>query len=236
MELEARVRTAVERALRAQAQTPDGQLWVPVGVSARHIHLGGADVERLFGAGHALHPVRELQPGQFAAEEAVTLVGPRGSIAGVRVLGPARGRTQVEISASDGFMLGVHPPVRLSGNVQGTPGIAVVGPRGALFLEDGVIVAKRHLHMPPSAAAAWGLVHGQVVRAEVVGGERALVLGEVVVRVGAEFRLELHLDTDEANASGLRTGDLCRVLKACISGRGHHGVGQSPSGADVEPA
>ena len=222
MELETRVRQAVARLRQGQLEggASPQEFWVPVAVSARHIHLSQEDVERLFGAGHTLHPIRELLPGQYACEETVTLVGPRGTFAGVRVLGPARGRTQVEISASDGFVLGFYPPVRLSGNVEGTPGVAVVGPSGAIRLADGVIVAKRHIHITPDEAAAWGLVDGQNVHVEVVGGERSLTLGQVVVRVHQTYRLELHLDTDEANAAGLKTGDLGRVPEARPTGGG----------------
>lgn len=212
MDLTQAIHQAVIKALQEQHPSADKELWVPVGVSARHIHLSPADVERLFGPGHTLHPVKELQPGQFSCEETVTLVGPKGSLNRVRVLGPARGRTQVEVSATDGFTLGINPPVRLSGDLDGSASIAVVGPRGAFALPEGVIVAQRHIHMNTKDAARWGLHHGQVVQVAVEKGIRRLILGDVVLRVGEGFELEMHIDTDEANAAGLRTGDKCRVL------------------------
>lgn len=212
MDLKQAIHEAVMKVLQEQQQCADRELWVPVGVSARHIHLSPADVERLFGPGHTLHPVKELQPGQYSCEETVTLVGPKGILQRVRVLGPARGRTQVEVSATDGYTLGINPPVRLSGDLEGSAGIAVVGPKGAFMLEEGVIVAQRHIHMSTEDAARWGLKHGQVVQVAVEKGIRRLIFDDVVLRVGDGFELEMHIDTDEANAAGLRNGDRARVL------------------------
>lgn len=189
----------------------EGGLLVPVGISARHVHLSLAHVETLFGTGHQLRPVRELQPGQFAAQETVTLVGPGGVFQSIRVLGPARSATQVEIARSDAFHLGVDPPVRDSGNLEGTPGLTLVGPRGAVYLDRGVICAKRHVHMPPFEGPDLGLENGALVRVRTCG-ERGLIFGEVLVRVHPSYRLELHLDTDEANAAGVKNGDLFEVL------------------------
>lgn len=186
---------------------------VPVGVSGRHVHLSPEHVEALFGKGHELTPIKELsQPGQFAADECVTLVGPRGSIERVRVLGPARGATQVEISKTDGFKLGVHPPVRLSGDIKGTPGIQLVGPAGTITIEEGVIVAARHIHMTPADAEKAGVKDGDVVKVR-VGGDRGLIFDQVIIRVRDDFALDFHIDTDEANAAGLRTGDTGEVLR-----------------------
>lgn len=186
---------------------------VPVGVSGRHVHLSPEHVEALFGPGHQLTVMKELsQPGQFAAEESVTLVGPRGSIERVRVLGPARGATQVEISRTDGFKLGVQAPVRLSGNIAGTPGIELVGPRGSIKIDEGVIVAARHIHMTPKDAEEAGVADGDIVKVR-VRGERALTFENVVIRVRDDFALDFHIDTDEANAAGLRTGDQADILK-----------------------
>mgnify|MGYP001390580459 CR=1 FL=1 len=185
---------------------------VPVGVSARHVHVSQEVLERLFGPGYELHVMRELsQPGQFAAEETVSLVGPKGCITGVRILGPARALTQVEISRTDGYTLGVHPPVRLSGDIEGTPGIAIVGPKGAVYIEKGVIVAARHIHMTPADAATFGVRDGQkvLVRAET---ERPVIFEEVVVRVREDFALDFHIDLDEANAAFLRQGAVATVL------------------------
>lgn len=185
---------------------------VPVGVSNRHIHLSQADLEILFGPGYRLRPLRELsQPGEYAAEEVVTIVGPRGVIEGLRVLGPPREHTQVEVSLTDSYRLGLKPPVRESGDLEGTPGIAVVGPRGALTLPRGVILAARHIHMDPETAARCGLKDGQRVQVQ-VPGERGLVFGNVIIRIKPTYRLELHLDTDEANAALLKNGDVVQIL------------------------
>lgn len=185
---------------------------VPVGVSARHVHLSPQHVEELFGPGHQLTVMKELsQPGQFAAEECVTLVGPRGTIERVRILGPARGATQVEIARTDGFRLGINAPVRLSGDLAGTPGIEIVGPKGSIKIDEGVIVAARHIHMTPDQAAEYGLKDRDVVKVR-VGGPRALIFENVIVRVRADFALDFHIDTDEANAAELKTGDVVEVI------------------------
>lgn len=217
------IRRLVEKALRELSPSQEGkpgrgelpgvsaEPLVPVGISARHVHLSPAHVEELFGPGYQLNPIRELLPGQFAAQETVLLVGPKGVFQSVRVLGPARWATQVEVSRTDAFHLGVDPPVRDSGQLEGTPGLTLVGPRGAIHLERGVICAKRHIHLPPFEAPTWGLEDGALVRAR-VRGERGLVFGEVLVRVHPSYRLELHLDTDEANAAGVKNGDLFEVL------------------------
>ncbi len=184
---------------------------IPVGVSARHVHLSSEDVERLFGPGYQLRPLVELQPGQYAAKETVTLVGPKGVLQNVRVLGPPRSRTQVEISRTDGYVLGLNPPVRDSGDLDGSEGVVIVGPRGAVALAEGVICAARHIHMPPEHAAALGLKQGERVRVR-TDGIRPVVFDSVLVRVSEEARTEMHIDTDEANAAGLSTGDKVRLL------------------------
>lgn len=184
---------------------------IPVGVSNRHIHLSEDDLARLFGEGYSLTPVKGLQPGQYAAEETVVLVGPKGAIPQVRILGPPRKRTQVEISRSDGFILGVHPPVRESGKVEGTPPIYVVGPRGGFTLQNGLIVALRHIHMHPDDAAYFNVRDGQRVKVR-AGGDRALVFEQVLVRVAPSYRLEMHIDIDEANAAGLTNGDEVQLV------------------------
>ena len=180
---------------------------IPIGVSAHHVHLSQADVERLFGEGHQLTPRSPLsQPGQFASEEQVRLIGPRGSVDRVRVLGPARGSTQVEISRTEGYALGINAPVRMSGDIQGTPGLYMEGPKGQIDINEGVIYAQRHLHMTPGDARRLDLSDGDIVRLR-VGGGRELIFGDVAVRVSPKFKLEFHLDTDEANAAGVNTGD-----------------------------
>jgi putative phosphotransacetylase len=187
-------------------------LRIPVALSNRHCHLSRADIETLFGAGYELRARKPLsQPGQFAAEETVEVVGPRGSIPGVRVLGPARGDSQVELSVTDGFVLGVPLPVRVSGDVQGTPGGHLIGPRGAVRLERGLIVAARHIHLEPAHAAEAGLADQQRVAVRAVG-KRGLIFEEVVLRVSDNFITEMHLDTDEGNAAAVRDGDLVEVL------------------------
>lgn len=186
---------------------------VPVGVSGRHIHLCREDIDALFGPGYELAVYRELsQPGEFAAREMVTLVGPRGVLEGVRVLGPVRAYTQVEVAMTDGFRLGLKPPVRESGDLEGTPGIAVVGPAGAINLPRGVILAARHIHMETERAQALGLQDDQQVQVW-VPGVRELVLCNVIIRTNPHFRLELHLDTDEANAALLSGGDKVKILR-----------------------
>jgi acetate kinase len=202
-------------------QLQASQIPIPIGVSAHHVHLSQADVERLFGAGHQLTPRAALaQPGQFAAEEAVRLIGPRGSIDRVRVLGPARGQTQVEISRTEGYQLGIHAPVRMSGDLDGTPGLILEGAAGQIEAKNGVIYAMRHVHMTPTDARRLGLQDGDVVRVK-AGGERELVFGDVAVRVSPKYHLELHLDTDEANAADLNNGDL--AFLESIEKRGNRG-------------
>ncbi len=181
---------------------------IPVEISAHHVHLAQADVEALFGPGHQLTPMHELsQPGQFACQEQVHLVGPKGRIAKVRVLGPTRKETQVEIAMTEQFKLGVQPPIRQSGDLAGTPGITLEGPYGSTSIERGVICAQRHIHMSPEDALRFRVRDNYVVRVR-VEGERELIFGDVVVRVNPAFRLAMHIDTDEGNAGNIRTGIL----------------------------
>jgi putative phosphotransacetylase len=187
-------------------------LTIPVGVSNRHIHLSPEDVERLFGQGYELTPLKNLsQPGQFAAKEQLTLVGPEGIIHGVRVLGPARGASQVEISKTDGFQLGIHPPVRLSGSIEGTPGITLIGPKGFATLAKGVIIAKSHVHMSPEEAETFQVQDGDSLILQAMG-DRPVIFPDVIVRVHPNFVLDFHIDLDEANAAALKTGDTVKVL------------------------
>ena len=157
---------------------------IVVGVSNRHVHLSKEDLEVLFGKGYQLTPVKDLrQPGQFAAKETVTIVGPKGAIENVRVLGPIRKETQVEISRTDAFKLGLNPPVRDSGDLDGTPGIVIVGPAGVVVKNRGVILAKRHIHMHPKDAQHYGVKDKDIVRVIVEKGERRLIFDDVLVRV-----------------------------------------------------
>lgn len=184
---------------------------VPVGISNRHIHLSHDHIEALFGEGYSLTKMKDLsQPGQFASEETVTLIGPKGAIAGVRVLGPARKASQVELTATDTFKLGVKPPVRDSGKIEETPGIDVEGPKGRIHMNKGVIIAARHLHMSPQDAEKCKLEDGQYIRA-IVPGSRGGILDQVLVRVSPDYALDLHVDTDEGNAFSLVNGQLLEV-------------------------
>ncbi len=182
---------------------------IPVGVSAHHVHLTQEHVEALFGLGHQLTWHADLsQPGQFACKEQVTLVGPKGRIERVRVLGPVRPESQVEIARTEEFKLGIDAPIRASGDLDGTPGIKLEGPAGSVTLQRGVITALRHIHMSPEDALGFALRDKDVVQVR-IEGPRSLVFGDVLVRVHPDFRLEMHLDTDEANAAEISQGAVC---------------------------
>ena len=187
---------------------------VPVGVSNRHIHLSTADLETLFGAGYELTPIKDLsQPGQFACKETLTIVGPSlRPIENVRVLGPVRKASQVEISRTDSFTLKVKPPVRESGDIAGSAPVTIIGPKGVVTLKEGCIIANRHIHMSTDEGAAFGLSDGQYVVVE-VNGERRTKFYDVQVRVHKDFRLEMHIDTDDANAAGIGNGAKVKIVK-----------------------
>ena len=189
---------------------------VPVGVSARHIHLTQADVETLFGAGYQLTPFKDLsQPGQYACKEQLTLVGPSmRAIEKVRVLGPVRKATQVEISRTDSFVLKVKPPVRESGDIAGSAGVTIVGPKGIVTIKEGCIIANRHIHMSLDEARRFNVQDGEYVDVEAIdGAERPTVFLGVQVRANEAFRLEMHIDTDDANAAGIGNGAKVRLIK-----------------------
>lgn len=191
----------------------EGGYQVPVGVSARHIHLTQEHVEALFGEGYKLTRKKELMGGQYACNETVTVVGLKlRAIENVRVLGPVRKASQLEISATDAMKLGISAPVRESGNVAGSAPVAVVGPKGAIYLKEGCIVAMRHIHMSPSDAAAAGLADGDMVSVK-ADNERGTVFNQVKIRVHDSFTLEMHIDTDEANAGGIKTGDMVTIIR-----------------------
>jgi acetate kinase len=182
---------------------------IPIAVSARHVHLCKQSVERLFGEGHVLSSLRPVtQHGQYAATDTVTLVGPRGRIPMVRVVGPERAVDQVEISRTDEFLLGINAPVRESGDLAETPGIVLEGPKGTIALSHGVICASRHIHMSPAEAVELGVREGDEVDVRVASDHRELIFGNVVIRVHKDFVLEMHIDTDEANAAGLSQGSI----------------------------
>jgi propanediol utilization protein len=185
---------------------------IPINASVRHVHLSREHVEALFGQGHELTPRADLsQPGQFAAEETVTLVGPKNRIEKVRVLGPARGETQVEISRTDEFTLGVDAPIRASGDLDDSIGIRLEGPKGSVELVRGVIQAQRHIHMCPEDAERFGVTDKQWVMVR-VGGERGIVFDDVLVRVHPNYRLDMHLDADESNAADLHPGSFGTLI------------------------
>lgn len=199
--------------LRQNSASAGSGYLVPVGVSARHIHLTQEYVEVLFGEGYHLTKKKELMGGQFASNEMVTIVGLKlRAIENVRVLGPVRGKAQVEISATDALRLGVKAPVRESGRTEGSAPLAVVGPKGAIYLDEGCIVAKRHIHMAPKDAAAAGVHDGDVVSVK-AENERGTIFNHVQIRVDEQFTLEMHIDTDEANAAGIKTGDCVRIIR-----------------------
>lgn len=186
---------------------------VTVGISARHVHLTHEHVETLFGAGYELKRFKDLsQPGQFACEEFVTVVGPKGVIEKVRILGPERKQSQVELSISDCFKIGIKAPLRDSGDLAGSASVTLVGPVGSVTLEEGAIIAARHIHMHSSDAEKFGLEDGDrlYVRAK---GPRGIIFGDVLIRAGEKHKLEMHIDTDEGNAVGLRNGDTVYAYK-----------------------
>lgn len=179
---------------------------IPIEVSAHHVHLSREDVEALFGPKHELTRQSDLsQPGQFACEERVNLIGPKGRVQQVRVLGPLRKQSQVEISMTEEFRLGIEAPIRPSGDLDGSPGIILEGYEGASEISQGVICALRHIHMGPEDALSFGLRDRDIVTVK-VEGERTLIFGDILVRVDPNFRLSMHIDTDEANAAHIITG------------------------------
>ena len=172
-----------------------------VETSARHVHLTEEHIEILFGKGHTLTKKKDLsQPGQFACEERVKLVGPKKEIPNVSILGPARKDTQIEVSFTDARTLGITAPVRESGDIEGTPGCKIVGPEGEIEVDKGVIVAKRHIHLTPETAKEYGVEDKEIVSVKIVS-DRTTVFGDVVIRVSPKFAPAMHIDTDEANAS-----------------------------------
>jgi propanediol utilization protein len=191
---------------------------IPVGVSARHVHLSRAHCDALFGDGYELaHRHDVTQPGQYVAQETVDLIGPFGVLTGVAIINPLRAETQVELARTDAIRLGIDPPLRESGHLEATPGVRLRGPCGEVALDHGAIIAQRHVHMNPSEALRLGVHDHDVIRVQ-AGGDREVVLGDVLVRVAPEFALDLHVDTDEANAAGLAQD--ATVMFAGIERRG----------------
>lgn len=186
---------------------------VIIGVSNRHIHLSQKDLEILFGKDYKLSKMKDMkQPGQFATNEKVDIIGPKGKFTGVRIIGPVRKETQVEISITDSFKLGLTPPIRQSGDLEGTPGIKIVGPMGEVEIAKGVIVAGRHIHMPKYIADIKGYKNGEIVKVETYG-ERKIIMCNVILRVSDKMTKEMHIDVDEANAAGLKNNDYVKIIR-----------------------
>lgn len=205
---------AIEQAVREavkNAQANENK--IKIGVSQRHVHLSREDLDILFGKGYELTVKKVLMGREYASNEVVTLVGPSlKSIENVRVLGPVRKKTQVEISKTDTFVLKVSPPVRPSGKVEGSERIVLVGPKGSIYLNEGVIIANRHIHLTPEYAAEHGICDNDYVDV-LVSGVKPTKFYDVQVRVRDDFNTEMHIDTDDANSSGLRNGDLVTIIK-----------------------
>jgi len=203
----------VMESLNKQEEKSGKGYMVPIGVSARHIHLTQSDLEVLFGSGYQLTKKKDLMGGQFASNELVTIVGLKlRAIENVRILGPCRSKSQVEISATDAMKLGIKAPLRESGDIAGSAPIALVGPKGALYLKEGCIVAARHIHMSPADAQAAGVHDGDFVSVK-ADNERGTIFNHVKIRVDESFTLEMHIDTDEANASQIATGMTVSIVK-----------------------
>lgn len=189
---------------------------IPVGVSARHVHLTQEHLDVLFGDGYKLRKKKDLMGGQFAAEESVTIVGSKlNAIEKVRILGPLRSKTQIEVSKSDAVKLGLEAPVRESGSIEGSAPITIIGPKGSLYLKEGCIVAKRHIHMSPEDAKFFGVVDNEIVCVK-HNGERGGIFTNVQIRVDKTYTLEMHIDTDEANGMGIKCGTLLDLIKGSI--------------------
>jgi putative phosphotransacetylase len=204
-----KIRVLVEEIVKATLKQPKQ---IPIAASNRHIHLSPEHVDRLFGKGHQLNKLKDLsQPNQFAAKETVTLIGPKGKIQNVRVLGPARGSTQVEVSLFDGFTLGVKPPIRNSGDIKGSEAITIQGPRGQVTINEGLICAARHIHMHKSDGESFGVSDGDRVQVK-VEGERGVIFSNVLIRVSPKYKLEMHIDIDEANAANIKNGQLGEIV------------------------
>lgn len=196
-----------------EKETKPDDAGIPLGISNRHIHLSQNEIDKLFGKGHQLTKIKDLsQPGQYACKETVTICGPRGVIEKVRVLGPARPATQVEVMTGDCFKLGISVPVRQSGEIIDTPGITIIGATGSVEIDRGVIVAQRHIHMSPEDAHAYKVRDGERVMIK-LASERGGIFDNVVIRVSSKFRLECHLDVEEANAMGLNSKSKVYIIK-----------------------
>lgn len=186
---------------------------ITVGLSNKHIHLSKDDLTSLYGEGYELRKLKDLsQPGQYAAEEVLDIVGPKGKIEKIRVLGPTRSMTQIELSAADARSIGIVAPIRDSGDIEGSPGCKIIGPKGEIEIEKGVIIAQRHIHMTPENANFYNVVDKELVNVE-TSGKRGLIFKNVLIRVSPSYALEMHIDIEEGNAAGLKNGDVVNLIK-----------------------
>ena len=218
MELNASTIEAIVKKIVSEMDAPAAaanDLTIPVGISNRHIHLSREDLDTLFGKGYELTPIKDLsQPGQYACKELLTIIGPSmRPIENVRVLGPIRKESQVEISVTDSFVLKVKPPVRESGSLAGSAPITIIGPKGVVTLSEGCIIANRHIHMSLEEGRAFGVADGDTVIVDAFSGTRRTRFYDVQVRVHKDFRLEMHVDTDDANAAGIGNGAKVKIVK-----------------------
>ena len=218
MELNASTIEAIVKKIVSEMDTPAAaadDLTILVGISNRHIHLSREDLDTLFGAGYELTPIKDLsQPGQYACKELLTIIGPSmRPIENVRVLGPIRKESQVEISVTDSFVLKVKPPVRESGSLAGSAPITIIGPKGIVTLKQGCIIANRHIHMSPADGARFGVKDGDYITVDAFSGTKRTRWFDVQVRVSDKFCLEMHVDTDDANAVGFKNGSTVTMVK-----------------------
>ena len=211
---EQEIKALVDKVIGAIKDSASSEGDIPVGISNRHIHLSREHVDILFGKGYELTKCKDLsQPGQYACKETLTIIGPSmRAIEGVRVLGPERKASQVEISRTDSFTLKVKPPVRESGDIKGSAPVTIVGPKGIVTLSEGCIIANRHIHMSIDEAKQFGVVDGEYADVELAGERRSLFY-DVQIRVHKDFRLEMHIDTDDANAAGVGNGFKAKLIK-----------------------
>jgi putative phosphotransacetylase len=213
VDLEIMIKNIVEEVMDKLNDNINGSL-IPIGVSNRHIHISRRDLDILFGKEYELTKLKDLrQPGQYAAKETVTVIGPKGSFEKVRILGPIRKNTQIEISMTDGFALGIKAPIRESGKIEDTPGVIIKGPNGSLKINEGVIVALRHIHLPEDYAGRHGYKDGDMVSV-MSSGLRKTTYHNVLLRVSDRYEPEMHIDIDEANASGMKNGDKVEIIKS----------------------
>ena len=204
----------IDKLIKRLIDNVDDENTILVEASGKHIHLSDKDVETLFGKGYKLKKIRDLsQPGQYLCEEKVMVIGPKGALNKVSVLGPNRKETQVELSLSDAVSIGIKAPVRMSGDIKGSPGAIIVGSKAAVILDEGVIVAKRHIHITPNDAKKLGVEDKEIVKVRVGCDERRLIFDNVIVRVNEGFSTAIHLDYDEANACGFMKNMRAEVIK-----------------------